>query len=427
VHRASGDDVESNRRRQASRNGRRSEESTGNRRGKPNAKGSDVPSKIHKDVDDDEREIGTMSACDCIKRLCLSIPMIFWLLLLLGAGGGVAISLFLSNDDDDNNSDAKSSASNTSRSIATTAPTGAPTSTMIAEKTQPPSPLINPNTPMDPMQFNGDADGGGSPTCDFAGFAQPHVVDQCRCFNEVRIVDPAVQQNYETLKQMFTPTIYDTFNESMNSCTARNQALLWLASGNGGSFDAEERDARFALAVLFISSNGQTWQANTNNWLSSVPSCNWEGVRCNGSNRVESLDLEGSNAMGTLPRELVLLNQLTSFNVANNELSGVIPPDLFLIGSLENADFRNNNLSGELPSQLSSASSLKVLLLNGNRLAGTVGNEICKLRDSNLETFVVDCPVADAESMPTTATETATSSSQQPLQCSIPDCCTSCG
>ena len=50
-----------------------------------------------------------------------------------------------------------------------------------------------------------------------------------------------------------------------------------------------------ALIALYNSTNGDYWNIN-DNWLSEeVPHCDWHGVYCNVSNRVNGLNLQYNN------------------------------------------------------------------------------------------------------------------------------------
>lgn len=101
---------------------------------------------------------------------------------------------------------------------------------------------------------------------------------------------------------LFGSQIYGDVDEPISSCSTRNQALLWLSSGNDYEFDAKERRQRFALAVAFISMEGPQWNEQEG-WLSEDLSCNWDRVDCDsGTNRVQTLDLSQNGVVGLVRR-----------------------------------------------------------------------------------------------------------------------------
>ena len=144
-------------------------------------------------------------------------------------------------------------------------------------------------------------------SCDFAGKVQPHVIDQCACSGKISVISDSIRGRYEIHKQDFVPTVYQDYSEAIDSCSIRNQALVWLSSGNDFQFNADERKQRFALAVLFIGLNGREW-TNTNGWLSTSISCDWFGVVCGGDDSVTAVDLHSNNLSGSVSDKKSLVN-----------------------------------------------------------------------------------------------------------------------
>jgi hypothetical protein len=128
---------------------------------------------------------------------------------------------------------------------------------------------------------------------------QPHVIDQCACNGEISTISDDVRERYETHRSGFVPTIYEDYEEEISSCSVRNQALVWLSSGDDFEFGKEERQQRFALASMFIGTHGEGWTENTD-WLSEKESCEWLGATCNAEGAVENLIIESNKASGSV-------------------------------------------------------------------------------------------------------------------------------
>ena len=59
-------------------------------------------------------------------------------------------------------------------------------------------------------------------------------------------------------------------------------------------------------------------------WTAANP-CDWDNVRCDGSNRVTKIQIKDMNLQGTLPKELQNLTALSDFEVQGNQFSGDFP------------------------------------------------------------------------------------------------------
>jgi hypothetical protein len=84
---------------------------------------------------------------------------------------------------------------------------------------------------------------------------------------------------------------------------------------------------RYALAVLFFSTNGTSW-TNSTGWLSDDNECTWFMISfddiCSATFRLLTLQLGGVELDGSLPRELELLSDLESLDFWDQNLSGAI-------------------------------------------------------------------------------------------------------
>lgn len=151
------------------------------------------------------------------------------------------------------------------------------------------APTVGFTTPFDSIQGN----------CDFMNLRNPHVIDQCACVGEIQILADDVRARYESHRINFIPRLYETYNDRIDSCSPRNQALVWISSANDFEYEFEERVERFALAAAYAGLKGVSWR-NSDNWFSQDSVCTWEGVVCRADDMVQALTLSGNNLGGTV-------------------------------------------------------------------------------------------------------------------------------
>lgn len=198
-------------------------------------------------------------------------PLWYWLvcflvLCLLGAGGFVG--WYLVSED-------ASDTPNLGDDNVTLAPTVAPTVAVTTEF----APVLG--------------------ICQLSGVENPHPIDQCLCNGEISVIADDIRGRYNNHLKVFIPTIYSGFSDEITSCTARNQALVWLSSGNDFSFTGEERTERFALATLYAGLAGADWEM-AEQWLSGASICDWQGVTCTDEGFLQILNLSDKNLVGTV-------------------------------------------------------------------------------------------------------------------------------
>ncbi len=143
--------------------------------------------------------------------------------------------------------------------------------------------------------------------------------------------------------------------------------FLGWASTAQADIPASERTV---LTDLYTSTNGASWNSNTN-WNGGVGTeCAWYGVTCDGTgSHVTSIALDGNNLVGTLP-SLSGLTTLQWFDVSVNQLTGSIP-SLGGLTYLQNFNVGNNQLTGPIPS-LSGLTSLQYFNVGNNQLTGSI-------------------------------------------------------
>jgi Leucine-rich repeat (LRR) protein len=209
---------------------------------------------------------------------------------------------------------------------------------------------------------------------------QPNFIDQCNCLGSVDILNDDVRARWESLVQSFIPPIYPEWNEKIDSCSAENQALLWLSSGinNGGEISDLLRLQRLILAVVFFQQGGIKW-SRTTNWLSEKNVCEWEGVGCDDEDYVQILNLDQNEMTGELSDAPTKLNAIEAYYAANNDLVGSISSAYFNGNSLRYIDFGNNALSGGFSSDISEDTKLFAVNVASNSLDGSIPQQIEKI------------------------------------------------
>jgi len=273
----------------------------------------------------------------------------YWILCLLllgliGAGAGGAYYLTTMNGDD------VSVLSSLSRSIP---PTMAPSLAVSTE-------------------FN-----AVKGECNFDGVLNPNPIDQCLCFGEITEIEDDIKDRYLYNLKYFIPDFFEEYNDDISSCSPRNQALVWISSGDDTKILKTQRAQKFALATIYASLDGTKWNNNTN-WLGEQDVCSWFGVTCVQDTYVTQLELGENNLLGRLPSELSLLERLQFLMVARNKISGPIPDSLFSISSLGTVDVGFNSITGVIPPAVGSAVSLNSLNVESNAMSGRLTKSIGK-------------------------------------------------
>jgi hypothetical protein len=208
--------------------------------------------------------------------------------------------------------------------------------------------------------------------------AQPNVLSQCICTGKISTIAKDVAARYDLLSQSFAPTVIPDFHETITSCNPVNQALVWLASGDGGGSSSNSEASmqqRYSVALLFIQLNGVHWTDNSG-WLTSSSECDWYGIVCNGDQQVDSLALSDLNITGELPAETALLTSLRSLNLNNNLVNGTLPSELGQLTDLYSLQMSSNRIHGTIPTQLGTILNLTTIDLSNNTLTGQLPTEI---------------------------------------------------
>ncbi len=192
-----------------------------------------------------------------------------------------------------------------------------------------------------------------------------------------------------------------------------------------------QEDDYVALRALYLSTDGDNWNNNTN-WLTAaeftanptMPAGTdvdiWHGVTLDGNGCVNGLYLEFNNLSGPLPPEIDNLINLTFLSLNFNQLTGPIPPELGNL-NLITLGLSDNQLSGcydtnltSLCTQLNSNFNNNGSISNGNNFDApwedfcAAGAGAC-VETCPLDITVNDIPIPDSLYQ---AQQTITSSGQ---------------
>ncbi|CAH2079356.1 unnamed protein product, partial [Thlaspi arvense] len=200
-----------------------------------------------------------------------------------------------------------------------------------------------------------------------------------------------------------------------------------------GATSSSSYDVKLLLEKVKPSLQGTSENLLLSSWNSSVPVCQWRGVKwvfSNGSPlhctdlsspqwtnvslfndstlHLLSLQLPSANLTGSLPREIGEFSLLQNLFLNINSLTGSIPLELGYASSLSEIDLSSNNLSGVLPPSIwnlcdkissikihensfsgdfpepalpdSTCSNLQVLVFGGNKFSGGFPDFITKFK-----------------------------------------------
>ncbi|KAJ1421471.1 Tyrosine-protein kinase, active site [Sesbania bispinosa] len=145
-------------------------------------------------------------------------------------------------------------------------------------------------------------------------------------------------------------------------------------------------------------------QALLSSWTGTDP-CKWEGILCDKSKFVSSINLanyglqgtlhtlnfslfpnllslniHNNSFYGTLPPQIINMSKLNHLNLSLNSFGGYIPKELWTLSSLRSLDISLCHLSGAIPNSIANLANLSVLNLGSNNLSGYIPLEIGKLK-----------------------------------------------
>jgi len=137
-----------------------------------------------------------------------------------------------------------------------------------------------------------------------------------------------------------------------------------------------------ALIAFYNAMDGDNWIDNSG-WEDAINGLNCDpcngamfGIFCNSNDRVNRIDLQENNLVGSFPIEFFQITELTNLILRDNLISGELSPmfgDLIL---LEVIQLFNNQLTGEIPAEMGQLVNLEYFRLHNNLLTGTLPPEL---------------------------------------------------
>ena len=249
------------------------------------------------------------------------------------------------------------------------------------------------------IQYVHSKDGVGAPTADchlVTTQKHPSPLSQCECDGKITKIFPETNKKYDQLKEAFGEN-YLKANETMDSCSARNQALVWLAE-DGASLHSELLVQRHSLALFYIKMHGLYWELEERQkWMTPDHECTWFGVACNDNMEVVAVELWNVNLDGSIPKELMSLTSLERLSLPENKIHGHLPDEMFrFMNKLTDLTLFMNSLSGNIsPGIFEYVANLKLLNLDSNDLTGEIPTEVGLL--SKLESLKVCALISRVE------------------------------
>lgn len=204
------------------------------------------------------------------------------------------------------------------------------------------------------------------------------------------------------------------------------QAAEWLFTNPGLSdYTETEINQRYALATIYLATDGDNWRLN-NGWLDPErPECQWIGIGCETQpvpgrklvedetsttaslrgQKINEAKNEGRRAQalvfvvkkvqlfelalsGPLPSEIAILAEAKDISCYGNSITGPIPEAIGDITGLEILQLDRNLMTGTVPSSVFDLTALTKVRLETNEFTGTVPGTISQL--SNLVDFRVE-------------------------------------
>lgn len=191
------------------------------------------------------------------------------------------------------------------------------------------------------------------PTLIITFFATTLTKDNDAKAPQVAIMDGQIlyMERYNSIRANILQSGFSKQDKLDDITSAQNKALHWLSDYDEAVMDTDHIALlqRYALATFFFSTYiteasgsdlGSSWTRG-DHWMSGKGICMWYGVTCpprlfegrdtnhyNDNADVLSLNLTANAIQGTIPDEVVALENLLKLDLGRNELMGTIPAAL---------------------------------------------------------------------------------------------------
>ncbi|CAB9499061.1 LRR receptor-like serine threonine-protein kinase [Seminavis robusta] len=199
-----------------------------------------------------------------------------------------------------------------------------------------------------------------------------------------------------------------------NQDSPQSRAYDWLLEDIESSpFLSHDRiKQKFALAVLYFATGGDSW-LKSNSWLNhTVHECDWftqpafarkhvisktfpgflagfleppPSTNCDNDGLYLHLWLDQNNPDGSLPEELYMLTSLQTLSIDGRNLVGTISSLIGQLTNLNGLSYANSLMTGTIPTEVGLLSNMSILFFASNRLDGPIPSELWSL--SKLDTI----------------------------------------
>ncbi|CAK8542596.1 unnamed protein product [Lathyrus sativus] len=118
-------------------------------------------------------------------------------------------------------------------------------------------------------------------------------------------------------------------------------------------------------------------------WINTTNPCKWQGIQCDKSKSISTINLENFGLKGTLHSlTFSSLPNLMTLNIYSNQFYGTIPPQLGNMSKIITLNFSQNPIEGSIPQEIFTLKSLQKLDFSFCKLSGGISSSIGNL--SNL-------------------------------------------
>jgi len=215
-----------------------------------------------------------------------------------------------------------------------------------------------------PERNRGDMEGGVSSTFP-DDTEEPYTLTLHDIIKKCKAGDRLSPSDFSPQAQARREAIFREYNTDIgaNDCTQPE----YLAAAALALSRTPTTDARFALALFFVSLSGHTW-SRSDDWVTGESECSWYGITCNSYGDVVTIHLEDNMLQNELP-PLGRLSNLTSLRLSLNDIQGTLPLENDM-PSLEVLDLRFNSINDSIERIVESLPNIKNLDLSENNLYG---------------------------------------------------------
>ena len=160
-------------------------------------------------------------------------------------------------------------------------------------------------------------------------------------------------------------------------------SLRWLQDDAlAGSYGLARQTQRFALATLYLATQGNESWVEDKHWLTEEDECDWYSelaaytLVCNEQHQLQALNLRELGLQGQLPPEIGLLSSLVSLRLDKNDLVGTLPSTLEGLTALEYINLSELDLTGRIPLSMSWMTNLETVRLHDNEFIGSLPTDV---------------------------------------------------